>query len=103
MGRRGVWLWGGLMVISWLAASLPVVGQERLEDFLRQLREQLERRNQEGRFGQPRLVPLDPQIDGVRRWRLGVNIRNLETGVQITEVFPGGAAEKSGIEPGDIL
>lgn len=103
MGRLGVWLWGGLMVISWLAASAPVVGQERLDDFLRQLREQLERRNQEGRFGQPRLVPLDPQIEGPRRWRLGVNIRNLETGVQITEVFPGGSAEKFGIEAGDIL
>ena len=102
MGSRGIWLCG-LMMISWLAASVPAVAQERLEDFLRQLRDQLERRNQEGRYGQPRLVPLDPQTEGPRRWRLGVNIRNLETGVQITEVFPGGSAERHGIEAGDVL
>lgn len=37
------------------------------------------------------------------RWRLGVEVNNTQTGVVITGVYPGTAAQRQGIEVGDVL
>ncbi len=37
------------------------------------------------------------------RWRLGVEVNNTQTGVVITGVYPNTAAQRQGIEVGDIL
>jgi len=54
----------------------------------------------------PHLLP-PPQpgqpVPGQRRWRLGVNVRDTDAGVLIIEVFQGTAANRAGIEVGDIV
>lgn len=55
-----------------------------------------------------RLDPLAPWLQ-VRpdlqapRWRLGVEVENTATGVAITGVYPNTAAQRQGIEAGDII
>jgi hypothetical protein len=45
-----------------------------------------------------------PEEDySANRWRLGVSVRNLETGVQLTNVVRGGVAERNGLAVGDIV
>jgi hypothetical protein len=37
------------------------------------------------------------------RWRLGVSVRNLDTGVQLTNVVRGGVADRNGLAVGDVV
>jgi hypothetical protein len=37
------------------------------------------------------------------RWQLGVQVRNLDTGVQLTNVVRGGVADRNGLSQGDII
>ncbi len=61
----------------------------------------------EGSFGgssfgaSPRHFPDDDFRPN--RWQLGVQVRNLDTGVQLTNVVRGGVAERNGLSQGDII
>lgn len=55
-----------------------------------------------GSFGaSPRYYPDDDYRPN--RWQLGVQVRNLETGVQLTSVGRGSVAERNGLAQGDII
>lgn len=61
----------------------------------------------EGSFGgssfgaSPRYYPDDDFRPN--RWQLGVQVRNLDTGVQLTNVGRGGVADRNGLAQGDII
>ena len=51
---------------------------------------------------------VQPQIEGRVRpgrtsWRLGVDVDNRETGVEVTRVFSNTAASRAGLERGDVI
>jgi len=46
--------------------------------------------------------PVVPQFRP-REWRLGVWATNSKTGCRVTRVVPRGAADRAGIEPGDVI
>ncbi len=49
----------------------------------------------------PSLVP--GSIGRARDWRLGVGVDSLETGALVRNVTPGGAAQRAGLEQGDLI
>jgi putative lipoprotein len=46
--------------------------------------------------------PINPEL-ARPRWKLGIEAEDLDTGVRIVEVYPGTAASRAGLEPGDVI
>jgi hypothetical protein len=63
-------------------------------------------RDRDTSFGSERLYPYapsPPQGFSPNRWKLGVQVRNLDTGVLITQVAAGSPAEQAGLRAGDTI
>lgn len=74
---------GGLAAAALLACAAWAVGQE-----------------QATAPGAARYLPPQPQPG---RYVLGINVRNTPNGVEIVSVNPGGVAQRSGLEAGDVI
>jgi putative lipoprotein len=73
----------GLLTIGWFG-SLPAVAQDPFN----------------GRLSPA--GPIGPEL-ARPRWKLGIEAEDLDTGVRIVEVYPGTAASRAGLEPGDVI
>jgi hypothetical protein len=54
-----------------------------------------------GSYGSARYYPDDDYQPN--RWQLGVKVKNLDTGVQLTSVNRHGVAERNGLDAGDVI
>jgi uncharacterized lipoprotein YbaY len=92
MGRQRDGIRGAIAWAAWLAAALgpAAVGQEpRL-------------REDPAAAANARYLPPGTAGPG-GRYVLGINVRNWPAGVEVVTVQPGSVAQRSGIEPGDVI
>ncbi|MEX2176372.1 MAG: PDZ domain-containing protein [Pirellulaceae bacterium] len=93
--------WMGLLATPLLALALLTSGGASANG---QDEQRFRDRDDRDALRSARVTPqFNPRPGPIDRHRLGVTVRNLETGARITSVARGSAAERAGLEVGDTI